>query len=734
MADLAPLKYGRVTGRFVAGVGDSDDAGYAPDVVPLSGSIVFRLSAAALRVVTASPVPTTVYPQPIVATLDSQGYLSYNGQREVPLLATDDPATNPTNLQWTVPFDLRSPSGQTVQAESFRFALPADTVVDLTTVAPIATPAENLVITKGDRGEPGPNTVPTVEAVAAALTQAGPAAVALAAKLDAAVATLRRTVTSVENVYGPADFAPALDRIVATGGGWLVVPYGVTLYLWETIALPPEVRHVTVNGRIVMMVNAPVFTRDGKVVGVETPITAAPNAGNREITAAHSDIAVGDWIFVASRDTLPGTSDKLGYLRKVRSLTPGVVTMDTPLPRSMPTADGRRFRKVAFAPSILIDGEGEIFYNDPAASTATMVVMTFVDGVYARGIFAHDGGSTCVSVRHSRNVDVDMRIARMMDDLANGHVGYGVNVGGACRNVLVRGFISQCRHAVTTNPGPGEEDVPEFPFYGEPENWFFLPITEYCSNKAIDSHRAGYGGRMIVNDTGSGGAAQNRADAVYIEARSTGNFFGDIVTVGPNLVGKTVIGPVIASYGTAKVIRAYSDVMMTAFPVVYGGSQDLFAIEPGVSLEAPMPAQYASLSAHQSFASATLAPVVGMVAYMAVQAHYVLTVQAHYKAATTVDGKLAWSYPAGATINWTSLGLDVATSSSTATVTRQELTQESEATFGGVGVNNVVTISARVVNGYNAGPLQLLAAQRVESASSPLEIRAGSYMKLERVR
>lgn len=187
MADLPPLGYGLVRARYVAGIGDGDDEGRTPDVVPLTGTVTFTLSATVIRVVTAQPVPTTVYPTPIVATLDGEGYLTYRDARSVPLLATDDPAMSPTDLQWTASFDLRSPTGHSISGTPQRFTLPRGATVDLTEVAPLVTAAANTVITQGARGEPGkdgkdgvdgapgPNTVPTNEAIAQAVTVEGPA-------------------------------------------------------------------------------------------------------------------------------------------------------------------------------------------------------------------------------------------------------------------------------------------------------------------------------------------------------------------------------------------------------------------------------------------------------------------------------------------------------------------------------------------------------------------------------
>ena len=152
--DLPPLQYGYVKARFVAGIGESAGSPSVPDGIPLTGTVTFNLSADVVRITTAQPVPTTFYPRPITAAVDTDGYLTWGGARLLPLPATDDPAMNPTNLQWTVSFDLRTPDGYKVMTAPWRFVLPVGQTVDLTDVAPLTTPAPNTVIVKGDKGDP----------------------------------------------------------------------------------------------------------------------------------------------------------------------------------------------------------------------------------------------------------------------------------------------------------------------------------------------------------------------------------------------------------------------------------------------------------------------------------------------------------------------------------------------------------------------------------------------------
>lgn len=159
MADIPELSYGTVVGRFVAGVADSVDVGVAPDALPMSGTVTFTATAPVLRVVNATPDPATVFPQSIVATLDSEGYLTWNGERGVNLWATDDPDTNPVGWQWKVSFALML--GTTaIPYLGWNFDLPAGTTVDLTEVSPLVTPSPGTIITKGETGDQGPQGLP----------------------------------------------------------------------------------------------------------------------------------------------------------------------------------------------------------------------------------------------------------------------------------------------------------------------------------------------------------------------------------------------------------------------------------------------------------------------------------------------------------------------------------------------------------------------------------------------
>lgn len=153
MTTIPELSHGFVTGRFLAGVADSADPGSEPDAMPMEGTVTFTASATTIRVLSETLGPVTVFPRDIQIWLDSEGYLSLNGSRQIALWATDDPDANPTAWQWTATAALKFQG--TPVSDRIIFELPTGATVDLTTVAPIQTPSPGVVITRGPAGRRG---------------------------------------------------------------------------------------------------------------------------------------------------------------------------------------------------------------------------------------------------------------------------------------------------------------------------------------------------------------------------------------------------------------------------------------------------------------------------------------------------------------------------------------------------------------------------------------------------
>ncbi len=166
MADVAPLKYGRVVARFLVNTADGPDIDDLPEFRPLAGTATFTAEVPKVLVAGAVPNPATYVqlPQHYVASLDEFGYLTWRGKRGIRLVAPG-PETNPKDWTWRVEFDL-SYDGDRVPIEAFSFRVPEyipgpnpaepDTgstgLVDLTLVSPIPSSAGTAIV-RGPQGE-----------------------------------------------------------------------------------------------------------------------------------------------------------------------------------------------------------------------------------------------------------------------------------------------------------------------------------------------------------------------------------------------------------------------------------------------------------------------------------------------------------------------------------------------------------------------------------------------------
>lgn len=163
MADLEPLTFGIVRGQFLIGVGDGNDIGLNPDVLPLQGWAEFSMNMSSIKVVDALPNPATVFPRAIRCILDAEGRITWNDNPDVPLWTTDADVIGATGVLWKVSFGLKTLDNKDVPYVPFFFELPVydpdddeGTAVDLTLVAPVQQPSQGVVIIKGPKGDAGP--------------------------------------------------------------------------------------------------------------------------------------------------------------------------------------------------------------------------------------------------------------------------------------------------------------------------------------------------------------------------------------------------------------------------------------------------------------------------------------------------------------------------------------------------------------------------------------------------
>ncbi|WP_434922947.1 phosphodiester glycosidase family protein [Glutamicibacter sp. PAEs-4] len=201
-----------------------------PDFIAAVGRILFVASVPYLPDPTADPAPVTLLQAPVVGVLDHEGYLcTVNeaggpGERGIRLIATDDPDLLVQEWTWNVKYTFETVNGVEPKIEPHAFFLPSDAAVDLTTLVKVPSSpglgleqveaavlraeeeaakaqlaanesaalvaqtfvaaevqGDDLVLTRdngetvvagdvrGAQGDPGPNTIPTMEAVATAI-------------------------------------------------------------------------------------------------------------------------------------------------------------------------------------------------------------------------------------------------------------------------------------------------------------------------------------------------------------------------------------------------------------------------------------------------------------------------------------------------------------------------------------------------------------------------------------
>jgi hypothetical protein len=544
----------------------------------------------------------------------------------------------------------------------------------------------------------------------------------------------------VYSVRTEAQIDNALTLIDAAGKGTIHVPADAIINITKTIVLPYAVSAVTVDGKIIATMNAPIFQRKGVYSGTNALATADAIVNDRVLlVGSNAGFNFRDWCFVASSDAHPRASDKLGYMRQVRSSdVAGQIGFDAPFYRAMTVANNLRAYKITMAPSIVFNGTGEIRYATQEG-TSTMFSLWWIDGVtFAPGLKLRNGGSSAIGLIHCVNIDIHADIDEFRNDLDEGHVGYGVSLSGACRNWVIRGRISRCRHAITTVTGPSGAGT-IVSFCGEPENGVMDAQTFFCSDKAVDSHVPGIGIWVNLNDHGSGGGVQVRADGVYVQGRGMGEY-GPLLQVGPGpYTQEPIIGPLVGEMvrppAGSGAISLSGNAKFLSFPQIgILGDTPLFKLfAPAVAKVAP-DTEYRVKTTSQLNNNVALVDDLDLRRAFKPGAQVIVTGKLITSSPTAVDTDIKLDLPAGAIIYWNANNLPDTAATAISAVDRTALEANSVVTIGGISSNirTATEVSALVILGATGGEIKLQFGQHTAGAGDTY-MRRGSFLKFDQI-
>jgi hypothetical protein len=241
----AAVQYGQVTWKAVLATADGVDVDGNPDAVPVTGTVKFTPSATVL-LATGEVPPVTVFGTTLTYTLDSSGVLrDSEGRSSITLVATDSAGLTPVGWTWDVTYLLNGGASR----GSFSFSLPAGTVVDLTSVAPV-TASGGVPVIQGPAGPAGP-TGPAGPAGTAGATSLATIYVASATASTAEKALAGATYTC-DGTADDVQIQAAYDAVYAAGGGRVVLSAGTFFIATAVQCTGPNNnlthRHVTIQG------------------------------------------------------------------------------------------------------------------------------------------------------------------------------------------------------------------------------------------------------------------------------------------------------------------------------------------------------------------------------------------------------------------------------------------------------------------------------------------------------
>lgn len=556
MAMPANVGTGKVEGRFIVGVADGADPDDEPDAIPAAGTITFTASVPYLPNPTSAPTPSTLLKVPIVAHLDSEGYLctpdpadpSKAGARGIRLVATDDPDLSVQGWTWNVTYSFVTVNGVRPQIAAHSIALPTGASVDLTTVVKV--PSSPGIGTEQAEALAASATAAALEASEAAVlaseaaqaTDVGVASlVTSGAATRASLDALFRAHVSVKEYGatgdGATDDTAAVQAAFGAGaGGTVYFPPG-HYSLTGPLTVP---RDTTVSGAGSSSVTLDwsamdTFTAvsllawEKGTVGPGEALAADVERGATSVTlpTGHGFVA-GDLVRVLSDEIIVSGEATKAEFQRVLSVDGDVVTFGAPLFDAYSVATGARAQKTDLTTGglsgVSIRGKG----INPGAYGDSVVEFSLAQDVTITDVKFRDVENKCLLMNSV--VGLSISDCYFMFDPTFTPLQYGIAATGACQFVSIRGVHSwNDRHMFTTSTSSTTLES-RSEYRGIPRFVSITGCTAYGSwQSPIDTHR---GGEYI---TVTGNSLTSESAGIKIRG-------ANVLISGNTIVGKTTSG------------------------------------------------------------------------------------------------------------------------------------------------------------------------------------------------
>lgn len=227
-------------------------------------------------------------------------------------------------------------------------------------------------------------------------------------------------------------------------------------------------------------------------IGADMPLTANADKGGTVINVGDTTgLAVGDLIILS--DNFSYTTTDAGYksgemLKITRIVSATSFEIEgrvrgswASATGSYTTANAAVIAKISPVTGITV---ADLTFKGDKASTSGQFLAMYASDITFRNVEVDGSGSAGIRFDHCYKVVVENFSANdLIDDLANGHVGYGIVASGTTEDMsIIGGIVNKARHAFTTMGG-GK---------GFPHNVNITGMNvSNCSVAGIDTHAAG---------------------------------------------------------------------------------------------------------------------------------------------------------------------------------------------------------------------------------------------------